>query len=173
MSTWVDESTHDDKEAKVRKRRVSRIPILIQDGFKSLEVPTDPLHELAAIKTVEGWLQGQEQDATERARQLGRTWEEIGEAQGRPRQAVHRQATKTPKRPRVTGLTTPDFDSVGTPDLRYWLKWWSDPARSPEGHEEAGRSPATEQRKISAELRAREEAGLAGPDRDSAWPAQG
>ena len=151
-------------------KKRSKTPSLIRDSFKNLERGGDPLHELAAIRTVQGWLREREQATLERAREKGRTWEEIGEAQGRPRQAVHRQATKTPRRPSVKGLTTSDFDNIGTADLRYWLKWWRDLARTPEGYEEDGRDPRSEQRKIKAELDAREAAGLAGPQRGAQWP---
>jgi len=38
----------------------------------------------------------------------------------------------------VRRLTSPGFDHVGTPDLRYWLEWWSAPERRPT-RAEAGR----------------------------------
>jgi hypothetical protein len=72
------------------------------------------------------------------------------------RKAVHKES-KPPQRPRVKGLTSPVFDGVGTPDLRYWLKWWSAPERSPDGAEEKGRDPVAEQKKIKAEIHAREQ----------------
>jgi len=59
--------------------------------------------------------------------------------------------------------------NVGTPDLRFWLRWWSDPERDPSGDEEAGRDPLEEQRKIKAEIEAREKLGVAGPNRDRTW----
>jgi hypothetical protein len=66
-------------------------------------------------------------------------------------------------------LTSPEFDHVGTPDLRYWLKWWSAPGRSPHGANEAGRDPVLEQNKLKREINAREQLGVAGPDRDRNW----
>jgi hypothetical protein len=73
------------------------------------------------------------------------------------REVVARQAAKTPHRPHVKGLTSSVFDGVGTPDLRHWLKWWSAPERSPHGAEEDGRDPVAEQKKIRAEITAREQ----------------
>ncbi|MEJ7569161.1 MAG: hypothetical protein WKF41_12950 [Gaiellaceae bacterium] len=52
----------------------------------------------------------------------------------------------------VEGLTSPDFDTVGAATLRYWLKWWCDPARSANGEEEAGRDPIMEAKKVWREL---------------------
>ena len=61
--------------------------------------------------------------------------------------------------PNVKGLTSPAFDAVGAATLRYWLKWWCDPARSPRGKEEAGRDPIVEAKKVWRELDARYHAG--------------
>jgi hypothetical protein len=58
---------------------------------------------------------------------------------------------------------------VGTPDLRYWLKWWSAPERDPAGVEEAGRYPLIEQAKLRQEIDAREKLGVAGPRRHRNW----
>lgn len=55
----------------------------------------------------------------------------------------------------IPGLTHPDFNGRSTQTLEGWLKWWSDPARSPDGKEEAGRDPADEVVKIQRELGAR------------------
>jgi hypothetical protein len=159
-------SPSDDK-----RQPILEIPALIRDDFESLDNSgTEPRDRLRAIRSLQVWLSQALEVATQLARERGMTWEEIGEAQNRPRQVVHRQATsKAPRRPRVRGLTTPDFEGVGTPDLRYWLKWWSDPARDPSGYEERGRDPLAEQLKIKAELRERERQGYAGPNRDQAW----
>jgi len=115
------------------------------------------------------WLRDLESEETTKARESGATWAEIGASQDRPRQTVHRQASKTPHRPRVEGLTLAEYRHVGTSDLRYWLEWWSEPERSPEGREEKGRDPEEEKRKLRAEIEARERLGVAGPDRDRVW----
>jgi hypothetical protein len=145
------------------------IPPLIRDYLRELEQSSDPLERLRAIRGVATWLRASEDSEIERAREGGMSWQQIGEAQGRPRQVVHRQASKTPYRPRVKGLTSSEYDHVGTPDLRYWLKWWSAPERSPDGVEEAGRDPVDEQQKLKREIAAREKFGVAGRDRDSGW----
>jgi len=62
-------------------------------------------------------------------------------------------------KPNVRGLTSPDFDGVGAATLRYWLKWWCDPARSSNGQEEAGRDPIVEAEKVWSELEARYHGG--------------
>jgi hypothetical protein len=75
---------------------------------------------------------------------------------------VNEVPPQTPHRPRVRGLTAPEFDNVGTPDLRFWLRWWSDPERDPSGDEEAGRDPLEEQRKIKVEIRRARNSGSPG-----------
>lgn len=145
------------------------IPSLICDHLRTLDRCVEPLGRLRAIRGVGRWLRESEETEIERAREAGMSWQQIGEAQDRPRQVVHRQASRTPHRERVRGLTSSDFDHVGTPDLRYWLKWWSAPERAPEGVEEAGRDPRAEQEKIGREIEARERLGVAGPDRDRSW----
>ena len=153
-------SAHDDRD---------QLPSVIRDYVVALQTSNDPATRLRAIRGIGQWLIWAEREEIDRARERGMTWEEIGEAQDRPRQVVHRQASKTPHRPRVKGLTSPEYDGVGTPDLRYWLKWWSAPERSPEGYEERGRDPHEEQRRLKAEIAARERYGVAGPDRDRGW----
>ena len=59
------------------------------------------------------------------------------------------------RRGNVDGLTDADFDGVYSATLRYWLKWWCDPARSPDGDEERGRDPIEEAKRIWRELDAR------------------
>ena len=125
----------------------------------------DALLRLAALRTLRGWLGEQERAALAAARAQDYSWEEIGRAQGRPRQAVQRQARQRPQRPRVPGLTAPDFVGVATPELQVWLRFWSAPERRPEGPEEAARDPKWEQERIRAELRARAGLGGAGPGR--------
>ncbi len=82
-----------------------RISPVIRDTFESLERDDDALTHLRALRGLKTWLVEADQRALEEARDPGFTWEQIGEAQGRARQAVHRQATQTPPRPRVRGLT--------------------------------------------------------------------
>jgi hypothetical protein len=56
----------------------------------------------------------------------------------------------------VAGVTHPDFDGVDMTTLRYWLRWWTSPERSPYGREEAGRDPAVEAERVRREIEARE-----------------
>jgi len=142
---------------------------VIHDYIETLERSQDPLVRLRAIRGIARWLRDLESEATTKARESGATWAEIGASQDRPRQTVHRQASKTPHRPRVEGLTLAEYRHVGTSDLRHWLEWWSEPERSPEGREEKGRDPEEEKRKLRAEIEARERLGVAGPDRDRVW----
>lgn len=145
------------------------IPPLIRDYFRILDAETNRTSRLRAIRGLMLWLREREDEEIELAREAGMSWREIGEAQERPRQVVHRQASQTRRRPRVRGLTAAEFDHVGTPDLRYWLKWWSAPERTPEGVEEAGRDPRGEQQKLQREIKARERLGVAGRERDRSW----
>ena len=117
---------------------------------------------LAALGTLRGWLGAQERAALAAARAQDYSWEGIGRAQGRPRQAVQRQARQRPQRPRVPGLTAPDFVGVATPELELWLGFWSAPERRPDGPEEAARDPKGEQERIRAELRAQASAAPPG-----------
>jgi hypothetical protein len=142
------------------------LPLLIRDAFALLgREEEDALLRLAALRTLRGWLGEQELAALAAARAQDYSWEEIGRAQGRPRQAVQRQARRRPRRPRVPGLTAPDFVGVATPELQVWLRFWSAPERRAEGREEAARDPKGEQERIRAELRARAGLGGAGPGR--------
>jgi hypothetical protein len=152
------------------KTSVAGVPAIIRDYMELLNLSDTPAPRLRAMRGILQWLREVERIEIERARESGMTWEEIGDAQDRPRQVVHRQASKTPHRPRVNGLTSPEFDGVGTPDLRYWLTWWSAPERSRGGVEEKGRDPKEEQQRLVKELAARERLGVAGPERDRAWP---
>lgn len=146
------------------------IPPLIRDYLDSLDRGSDLVTDLRAIRGIAHWLRELEDATIASAREAGMTWEEIGAAQERPRQNVHRQAnSKTPYRPLIRGLTSPEFDHVGTPDIRYWLRWWAAPERSADGPDEKGRDPVAEQRKLRAEIEAREQLGVAGPYRSRAW----
>jgi hypothetical protein len=98
------------------------LPPLIRDAFELLaREEEDALVQLAAIRTLRGWLGECERAGLAAARAQDYSWEEIGRAQGRPRQAVQRQASRQAQRPRVLGLTGPDFVGVATPELQVWL----------------------------------------------------
>src|SRR3989441_13196136 len=97
------------------------LPPLIRDAFELLaREEEDALVQLAAIRTLRGWLGERERGGLAIARAQDYSWEEIGRAQGRPRQAVQRQASRQAQRPRVLGLTGPDFVGVATPELQVW-----------------------------------------------------
>jgi hypothetical protein len=135
------------------------LPPLIRDVFELLareEEGEDALVQLAAIRTLGGWLGGRERLSLAAARAQEYTWAEIGAAQGRPRQALQRQASRQAQRPPVLGLTAPDFVGVASAELEFWLTWWGGGGWSPAGPEEASRDPRREQERIRAELRARE-----------------
>jgi hypothetical protein len=100
------------------------VPPLIRDVFELLACEEeDALVHLAAIRTLGGWLGGRERLSLAAARAQEYTWEEIGAAQGRPRQALQRQASRQAQRPPVLGLTAPDFVGVASAELEFWLRW--------------------------------------------------
>ena len=132
------------------------VPDKINSTFAALRSEEDPLMNLHSIKTLRDWLGDMEIRCIEAAHTSGSSFQQIAEVQGRPRQAVHR----TLREARTSGLTDPAFDRVSSSTLRYWLDWWSDPSRSPDGEEEEGRDPATEAARVRAELDARFDAGL-------------
>ena len=139
------------------------LPPLIRDAFELLaREEEDALVQLAAIRTLRGWLGERERGGLLIARAQDYSWEEIGRAQGRPRQAVQRQARQT--RPPVLGLTAPDFVGVATPELQVWLGWWGAGGWTPEGPGEPPRDPKREQERIRAELIARERRAVEGKD---------
>jgi hypothetical protein len=135
--------------------RVS-VPPLLGEYWELLQSEDDSAVRLRAIRGLGQWLRAVEEAEIERAREAHMTWEEIGAAQDRPRQVVHRQASsRTPYRPNVRGLTSAEFEHVGTPDLRYWERWLSASGRAEELAKK-GRSRRTELRRIRAEIEARE-----------------
>ena len=71
------------------------LPPLIRDAFELLACEEeDALVQLAAIRTLRGWLGARERAGLAVARAQDYTWEEIGRAQGRPRQAVSALRTR-------------------------------------------------------------------------------
>jgi hypothetical protein len=140
------------------------LPPLIRDAFELLaREEEDALVQLAAIRTLAGWLGERERGGLAIARAQDYSWEEIGRAQGRPRQAVHRQARQA-QRPRVFGLTAPDFVGVATPELQFWFRWWSAGGWTPESPGEPPRDPERVQKRIRAELTARKRRAVEGKD---------
>lgn len=132
------------------------VPEKIEAAFAALRAEEDPLANLRSIKTLRDWLSDTEIHCIEVAHESGHSFQQIAEVQERPRQAVHR----TLRDSRTSGLTDPVFGGVTSSTLRYWLDWWSDPSRSADGTEEAGRDPATEAARVRAELDARFDVGL-------------
>jgi hypothetical protein len=132
------------------------IPKPIHDELDRLAASDDPLANLESLKVLEDWLADMKLYATETAQRRGHSLQEIAGVQERHPQAVHR----TLKSARLEGLTHEDFRGVTSSTLRYWLDWWSDPARRPDGAEEAGRDPRVEANRVRAELQARHDAGL-------------
>jgi hypothetical protein len=77
----------------------------------------------------------------------------------------------TPHRPNVRGLKYPEYDHVGTPDLRNWLGYWEAVAagtRRPNAGDTVAEARG-EVAKLTSEIEAREAAGFAGPGRDASW----
>jgi hypothetical protein len=80
---------------------------------------------------------------------------------------VQRQASRQAQRPRVLGLTAPDFVGVATPELQVWLRWWGAGGWTPEGPGEPPPDPKRVQKRIRAELIARERRAGAGGGRST------
>ena len=75
----------------------------------------------------------------------------------------------TPHRPNVRGLKFPEYDHVGTPDLRNWRDYWEAVAagrRTPNAGDTVAEARG-EVDKLTIEIDAREAAGFAGPNRDA------
>ena len=72
-----------------------------------------------------------------------------------------------PPRPRgtpsknVRGLTGPEFDGVGTPDLRVWLRYWRDEEKSEGEAHTRGLTRRDEVARLEKEIDARYHAGQA------------
>jgi len=124
--------------------------------FKKLGAISDPLANLKSLEAINEWISDMKLFLLDQAQQKGYSLQEIGDAQERPRQAVHR----TLKSSRTKGFTHPDFEGVSSSTCRYWFDWWSDPARDANGAEEAGRDPSFEAARITRELQARFDAGV-------------
>jgi len=132
------------------------IPQAVKEEFDALESSDDPLENVRSLRVLSDWINDMKVFAMENARTENKTLEEIGTAAERPRQAVHRSL----KNSNSKGFTHPDFEGVSSSTLRYWLDWWADPARDPNGAEEAGRQPGIEAEKVWRELQARFDAGV-------------
>ena len=82
---------------------------------------------------------------------------------------------KTPYRPNVRGLTSRDFDHVGTPDLRKWTEYWEGVRAGTrtltQGSNDTVAMAAGEIAKLTSEISAREAEGYAGPNAYRKWEA--
>jgi transposase-like protein len=132
------------------------IPQSVRVEFETLRTTSDLLSNLRSLERLGDWIDDMKVFVASEAKASGRTLHEIGAVQDRPRQAVHRKL----KSGQSHGFTHPDFDGVNSSTLRYWLDWWSDPARRKNGKEENGRDPKSEAARIMAELEARYDAGI-------------
>ena len=61
----------------------------------------------------------------------------------------------------MRGFTDPEYDGVGTPDLRAWLRYWCDERKSSEQARMLGLSRQEEIERLQAEINARYDAGQA------------
>src|SRR5262245_47939340 len=141
------------------------VPNEIKQKLSQLSTTDDPLENLRALDVIRKWAIESQVAMMELAQDDGESFQKIGDALGKPRQAVHR----TVARSRTAGLTDPDFDGVTAPTLRYWLKWWNDPKRRPDGAEEKGRQPKAEAAKVRKELEARMAAGIIDKPIEEGW----
>jgi len=132
------------------------VPKNVRTEFKRLRTEEDPLANLRSLEVLADWVGHMRVFAAGEATKAGYTLNQVGEVQNKPRQAVHR----TLKSAQSRGLSDTDFDGVDSSTLRYWLDWWSDPERTPDGVEEKGYDPETMVARIRAELEARYDAGI-------------
>ena len=61
----------------------------------------------------------------------------------------------------VSGLTDPEYDGKGTPDLRYWLRYWCSERRSAAEAHVKGIDRRRMIARLQAEINARYDAGRA------------
>jgi transposase-like protein len=128
----------------------------VHEEFSRLVTDDDSLANLRSLERLGDWVDDMRIAVAARAKEDGRTLQEIGEVQQKPRQAVHRKLKSAQSR----GLTDKEFDGVDSSTLRYWFDWWSDDTRASSGAEEAGRDPKKEAARVLAELEARYAAGI-------------
>ncbi len=105
------------------------IPQAIRVEFDRLRGDSDLLSHLRSLEVLSDWVADMKVFVAGKAKKEGYTLHQIGEVQHKPRQAVHR----TLKSGQSRGLTDAAFDGVDSSTLRYWLDWWSDPARRRNG----------------------------------------
>jgi hypothetical protein len=117
---------------------VVRIPLEINSEWFSLSSTDDRSRNLESIAVIRSWL-----DDASSALTAGKG------SSKEPKLYGHAKSN-------TSGVTRVEFDGVETATLRYWLEWWTDPARSSHGREEAGRDPAAEAEKIRNEIHARD-----------------
>lgn len=120
-----------------------RIPLEIHGVLSSLEQRHDPASNLRSIEALQEWLH--------EAEAYCRSQLERGASTGGKSGHFHSH----PEGKNTRGLTDAAFDGKSSETLKTWLTWWSDPARSPHGSEEAGRDPRVEAERVRAELEAR------------------
>jgi hypothetical protein len=121
-----------------------RIPLEIHGVLGSLEQRHDPASNLRSIEALQEWLR--------EAEAYCRSQLERGASTGGKSGRIHSH----PEGKNSRGLTDSEFDGKSNATLQTWLTWWSDPARSPHGSEEAGRDPRVEAARVRAELEARD-----------------
>jgi hypothetical protein len=117
-----------------------RVPLEIQGEWSSLLRTDDPETNRRSIEIIREWLDGA-------ADALGSG--KLDTPSKDPKIYGHGKSS-------VAGVTNRDFDGVDMATLRYWLKWWSSPDRSPYRREEAGRDPKVEAERVRREIEARE-----------------
>ena len=116
------------------------MPPEIQGEWGSLLRTDDPEANRHSIEIIRDWL-----DGAADAFAAG----ELDAPSKDPRMHGHGKSN-------IAGMTHRDFDGVDMATLRYWLRWWSSPERSPYGREEAGRDPEFEAARVRREIKARQ-----------------
>jgi hypothetical protein len=137
----------------IRRHRMF-VPQWVHEEFSRLVTDDDPLSNLRSLEWLGDWVDDMKIAVVALAKEAGHTFQEIGDVQAKPRQAVQR----TLKSAQSRGLTDPQFDGRDSSTLRFWFDWLSEQIAS--GKTEAGRDFEKERAQVFAELEARYDAGI-------------
>jgi len=130
------------------------VPQWVNEEFSKLVVIDDPLANLRSLEQLGDWVDDMKITVVALAKEAGHTFQEIGEVQAKPRQAVQR----TLKSAQSRGWTDPQFDGRDSSTLRYWFDWLTDQIAT--GKTVPGRDLEKERAQVIAELEARYDAGI-------------
>ena len=130
------------------------VPQWVHEEYSRLVADADPLSNLRSLERLSGWIDDMRVAVAAQAKEAGHTFQEIGDAQQKPRQAVQRKLKSSQSR----GLTDPQFDGRDSSTLRYMFDWLGDQLAG--GAVEPGRDFSMERAQVLAELEARYHAGI-------------